>query len=78
MGVYPGFTSDRFGVKYSPLNYGVMFIGFSSAGFAGPMMMRAVFNGQGSYRPAFLMAAGLALGCCARILYGSRLPAPRC
>lgn len=61
MGVYPGFTSDRFGVKYSPLNYGVMFIGFSSAGFAGPMMMRVVFNGQGSYRPAFLMAVGLAV-----------------
>lgn len=61
MGVYPGFTSDQFGLKHSSLNYGVMFVGFSSAGFAGPMTMRAVFNGQGSYRPAFLMAAGLAV-----------------
>lgn len=66
MGVYPGFTSDQFGVKHSSLNYGIMFIGFSAAGFVGPMIMRAIFNGQGSYRPAFLVAVvfsmmGLAL-----------------
>ena len=56
MGVYPGFTSDQFGIKYSTLNYGIMFIGFSAAGFVGPMIMQAVFNGTGSYRPAFLIA----------------------
>ena len=56
MGVYPGFTSDQFGVKYSTLNYGIMFIGFSAAGFVGPIIMQAIFNGQGSYRPAFLIA----------------------
>ena len=66
MGVYPGFTSDQFGVKHSSLNYGIMFIGFSAAGFVGPMIMQAIFNGQGTYRPAFLIAlifaaAGLAL-----------------
>lgn len=65
MGVYPGFTSDQFGVRYSSLNYGIMFIGFSAAGFAGPMLMQVIFNGQGSYRPVFLIAlifaaAGLA------------------
>lgn len=66
MGVYPGFTSDQFGVKYSSLNYGIMFIGFSAGGIIGPMLMQGVFNSQGTYRPAFLIsiafsAAGLAL-----------------
>lgn len=56
MGVYPGFTSDQFGVKYSSLNYGIMFIGFSSGGLVGPMIMQVIFNSQGSYRPAFLIA----------------------
>ena len=61
MGVYPGFTSDQFGVKYSSLNYGIMFIGFSAAGFVGPMIMQAIFNCQGSYRPAFLIALVFAI-----------------
>ena len=56
MGVYPGFTSDQFGVKYSSLNYGIMFIGFSAAGFVGPMIMQAIFSSRSSYRPAFLVA----------------------
>lgn len=61
MGVYPGFTSDQFGVKNSSLNYGIMFSGFSVAGFAGPMIMQAAYNSQGSYRPAFLIAIGLSV-----------------
>lgn len=56
MGVYPGFSSDQFGTKNSSLNYGIIFVGFSAAGFAGPMIMQVVFNGQGTYRPAFLVA----------------------
>jgi len=73
MGVYPGFTSDQFGVKYSSLNYGIMFIGFSSGGLVGPMIMQAVFNGTGSYRSAFLIgivfsAVGLTLTFLYRIM----------
>ena len=61
MGVYPGFTSDQFGVKYSSLNYGIMFIGFSAGGIIGPMPMPAMFNGTGSYRPAFLVSMAFAV-----------------
>ncbi|MDO5131855.1 MAG: OFA family MFS transporter [Eubacteriales bacterium] len=60
MGIYPGFTSDQFGTKNSSLNYGIMFSAFSVAGFLGPMVMRMAYNGQGSYRPAFLIAVGIA------------------
>jgi MFS family permease len=73
IGIYPAFTSDQFGVKYSTLNFGIMFIGFSAAGFAGPMMMQRIFNNTGSYRMAFLAAvifavAGLAISFIYRVL----------
>ena len=61
MGIYPGFTSDRFGLKYSSMNYGVMFIGFSSAGFAGPLLLQAIYNSAGAYNTAFLWAAALSV-----------------
>lgn len=60
MGVYPGFTSDQFGMKYSSLNYGIMFIGFSAGGIIGPLLMQSMFNSRGTYRPAFLAAAAFA------------------
>lgn len=60
MGVYPGFTSDQFGAKNNSLNYGIMFVAFSVAGFLGPMIMQAAYKGQGSYRPAFLIGVGIA------------------
>ena len=36
MGVFPGFVTDAFGLKYNSVNYGIMFIGFALAGFIGP------------------------------------------
>ena len=36
MGIYPGFTNERFGAKYSGVNYGIMFIGFAVSGFCAP------------------------------------------
>ena len=61
MGVYPAFTSDQFGVKYSALNYGILFIGFSLAGVVGPLAMQKIFSEFGSYRPSFLIAIVFAL-----------------
>ncbi len=61
MGVYPSFTASRFGSKNSSVNYGIMFIGFSAAGIAGPMIASNVFKSTGSYRQAFLIAAVLAV-----------------
>lgn len=61
MGVYPAFTASQFGSKNSSVNYGIMFIGFSAAGIAGPMIASNVFKSTGSYRQAFLIAAVLAV-----------------
>lgn len=77
MGIYPGFTSDQFGTKNSSVNYGIMFIGFSAAGYFGPQIMSKIYKGSGSYQPAFLVAAamavaGLALSFAYRAVVGKR------
>lgn len=69
MGIYPGFTADQFGQKNNSVNYGIMFIGFATAGAAGPSFMAQIFSRTGSYRGAFMMAVvlaalGLTLSCC--------------
>lgn len=61
MGVYPGFTADQFGSKYSGFNYGIMFLGFGLSGLIGPMLMTGVYKSSGTYQNAFLIAAALAL-----------------
>lgn len=61
MGIYPGFTAQRFGRKNNSVNYGIMFIGFALAGILGPMVMNAMFGATGRYQPAFLTAAALAV-----------------
>ncbi len=61
MGVYPGFTSNQFGVKNSGVNYGIMFIGFSLAGIIGPMIMTKMYAASGSYQPPILVALALAV-----------------
>jgi len=58
IGVYPGFSSDRFGIKYSTVNYALMFIGNALAGFAGQILMQRIYSANGSYRPAFILAQG--------------------
>lgn len=59
LGVFPGFTADRFGQKHQGINYGVMFIGFSIAGLIGPNAASAAYQSSGSYGTAFLTAAAL-------------------
>lgn len=61
MGIYPGFTAQRFGRKNNSVNYGIMFIGFALAGILGPMVMNAIFGATGRYQPAFLASAALAV-----------------
>lgn len=57
MGTFPAFTADRFGSKNNSVNYGIMCIGYSIAGFVGPMIMRTMYARQGVYNNAFLVAA---------------------
>lgn len=61
MGIYPGFTAQRFGRKYNSVNYGIMFIGFALAGLFGPTVINSIFQSTGRYQPAFLASAALAL-----------------
>lgn len=61
MGVFPSFCTDRFGVKYNTVNYGIMFIGFSLAGIIGPGLLTRVYAAAGSYRMAFALACMLAV-----------------
>ena len=61
MGIYPGFTAQRFGRKNNSVNYGIMFIGFALAGILGPMVMNAILGSTGRYQPAFLASAALAV-----------------
>jgi MFS family permease len=61
MGIYPGFTAQRFGRKYNSVNYGIMFIGFALAGLFGPTVITTIFQNAGRYQPAFLVSAVLAV-----------------
>ncbi len=57
MGVFPGFTADQFGTKHNSVNYGIMFIGFALAGYFGPTVMSCIYQKEGNYQNAFLVAA---------------------
>ena len=59
MGVYPGFTADRFGLRNNSVNYGIMFIGFAVAGYFGPTTCGRILSRTGAYSSAFLVAMGL-------------------
>ena len=73
MGIFPGFTADQFGAKHNSVNYGIMFIGFALAGLFGPMGMSALYNGTGSYVPAFLLGMGLSAAGLALTFFYQRL-----
>ena len=61
MGIYPGFTAEEFGAKNKSVNYGIMFSGFSVAGFAGPMAMNMLKEAGMSYQTICLFAGTLAV-----------------
>lgn len=60
MGVFPGFTAIQFGSAHNSVNYGIMFVAFSAAGFLGPQAMTFLLDATGGYQAAFLAAACLA------------------
>ena len=70
MGVFPGFVTDAFGLKYNSVNYGIMFIGFALAGFVGPSIISSIYTTRGSYGAAFLIGIGFtAVGIVLILLY---------
>ncbi|WP_300622533.1 OFA family MFS transporter [uncultured Fusobacterium sp.] len=56
MGVFPGFTADKFGPKNNSVNFGIMFIGFAISGYFGPTVMSNIYRSTGEYQEAFLIA----------------------
>lgn len=40
VGVFPGFTTEQFGVKNASLNYGIMTLAFAAAGIIGPNIVQ--------------------------------------
>lgn len=67
MGVFPSLVMDNFGPKYQGVNYGIVFIGYSTAAFVAPKVSAAMAEGNnGDYTKAFYLAilvvgAGLVL-----------------
>ncbi len=61
MGVYPGFTAQRFGRRHNSVNYGIMFIGFALSGLAAPTAMNLIAERSGRFQSAFLVSAALSL-----------------
>ena len=61
LAVYPPLTADYFGHKYFSINYGLIFIGYGSGCFAGPLLGGVVHDMTNNYLMAFYTAGGLAL-----------------
>ena len=60
MGIYPGFTNEKFGAKYSSISFGIMFIGFAFSGFFAPVMIGRLYASTGSFTIAYYVAMALA------------------
>ncbi len=60
MGIYPGFTNERFDAKYSGVNYGIMFIRFAVSGFCAPILIGKIYLASESYTFAYIAAMVLA------------------
>lgn len=61
VGVYPSFTTDRFGTRYHTTNFGIMLIGFALAGVFGPLIASKIMLSTGSYQISFIIGSILAL-----------------
>ena len=61
MGIYPGFTNQKFGARYSSVNYGIMFIGFAFSGFFAPITIGKIYGATNGYIPAYFVAIALSL-----------------
>ncbi len=70
MAIFPGLTADEYGSLHNSVNYSIMFIGFSLAGFLGPFVMRQLHTPGQSYGNSYLVAIVFsALGLAMALLY---------
>lgn len=61
--IFPGLTSQNFGMRNQGLNYGFMYFGFAVGAVIAPYITSAIAKSSGSYDPVFMLTTGLlALG----------------
>ena len=81
MGVFPGLVTDNYGPKFQGVNYGIVFIGFSTAAFVAPRVTAKIAAANnGDFSNAFYVAiAVVSAGLILNIVYGKeqRLPSLR-
>lgn len=62
MGVFPSIVMENYGPMNQGTNYGIVFIGYSTAAFFGPRVASAIAeNNQGNFTNAFYVAIVLAI-----------------
>lgn len=61
LSVYPPLTANYFGQENFSINYGLVFIGYGSGCFLGPVLGGFVYDIMGSYHIAFYISGGLAI-----------------
>lgn len=71
MGGFPSLVMDNFGPKFQGVNYGIVFIGYSTAAFIAPKVSAAIsINNNGDYTKAFYLAIVVVItGLVLNILY---------
>jgi len=62
MGVFPAIVMENYGAANQGVNYGIVFIGYSTAAFFGPRAAASIAaNNQGDFTKAFYTAIFLAV-----------------
>ena len=59
--VIPAIVGDAFGSKNFGLNYSLVYAGYTTASFVGPLAAATAIETTGSYLPAFAIAGTISL-----------------
>jgi OFA family oxalate/formate antiporter-like MFS transporter len=59
--IFPGLTSQNFGMRNQGLNYGFMYFGFAVGAVIAPYITSAIDKSTGTYNPVFILTIALLL-----------------
>jgi MFS family permease len=62
LSLFPSSTADLWGTKNLGLNYGILFTAWGVGGVFGPLLAGWIADTQGSYAPAYNVAAWMLVG----------------
>jgi MFS family permease len=62
LSLFPATAADRWGTRNLGLNYGILFTAWGVGGVFGPLLAGWIADTQGSYAPAYNVAAWLLVG----------------